>query len=44
MLDRSSSEQISALLSALTEEGQRRLTAAMTVITQTIAGTPRLGL
>jgi DNA-binding MarR family transcriptional regulator/GNAT superfamily N-acetyltransferase len=41
MLDLSSSEQISAMLSALTEDGQRRLTAAMAVITETIAGVPR---
>jgi DNA-binding MarR family transcriptional regulator/GNAT superfamily N-acetyltransferase len=41
MLDLSSSNQIRALLAALTEEDQRRLTAAMAAIRQTIEGSPR---
>jgi DNA-binding MarR family transcriptional regulator/GNAT superfamily N-acetyltransferase len=40
-LDRSSSDQIRALLAALAEEDQQRLTAAMAAIRQAIEGSPR---
>jgi DNA-binding MarR family transcriptional regulator len=41
MLDRSSSDQIRAMLAALTEDAQQRLTAAMAGITEIIEGSPR---
>lgn len=41
MLDRSSSDQIRALLAALCEDDQRRLTAGMTAIREAIEGSAR---
>jgi DNA-binding MarR family transcriptional regulator/GNAT superfamily N-acetyltransferase len=41
MLDRSSNDQIRALLATLTEDGQRQLTTSMTAIREVIEGSPR---
>ena len=42
LLDRSSTDQIRALLATLAEDDQDRLTAAMTAIREAIEGSPRL--
>jgi DNA-binding MarR family transcriptional regulator/GNAT superfamily N-acetyltransferase len=41
MLDRSASDQVRAMLAALTEDGQQRLTSAMAAIRESIEGSAR---